>query len=183
MAGLTRASPPSRTQSSTQSRFAGATERMDRRSPGSSCRCARGFGRHSEAARRRRARTGASAHAGEWTRGGAATFPGQPCRRRLHSVAAAARGERKGEGENDARVWGVATAMRVLFWRQPRTTVRSRSTAARASRLLGWKAAHAGGEGDTAAGRFGGPAVGCRASGPRKGGRAGRGPVFCSWAA
>jgi len=35
-----------------------ALHRMDRRSPGSSCRCARGFGRHSEAARRRRARTG-----------------------------------------------------------------------------------------------------------------------------
>ena len=41
---------------------------------------------------------GASAHIGEWTRGGAATLPGQPCRHRLYSVAAAARGERKGGG-------------------------------------------------------------------------------------
>ena len=31
----------------------------------------------------------------------------------------------KGEGENDARVWGAATATRVLIWRKPRTTVRS----------------------------------------------------------
>ena len=31
----------------------------------------------------------------------------------------------KGEGENDPRVWGAATATRVLIWRKPRTTVRS----------------------------------------------------------
>ena len=31
----------------------------------------------------------------------------------------------KGEGENDPRFWGAATAMRVLIWRKPRTTVRS----------------------------------------------------------
>ena len=86
--------------------------------------------------------------------------------------------EREGGGENDARVWGAATATRFLFRRKPRTSVRSKSTAARASRLLGRQAAQAGGGGDAAAGRFGGLAVGCRASGPRKGGRAGRGPVL-----
>ena len=31
----------------------------------------------------------------------------------------------KGEGENDPRVWGAATATRFLIWRKPRTTVRS----------------------------------------------------------
>ena len=31
----------------------------------------------------------------------------------------------KGEGENDPRVWGAATATRGLIWRKPRTTVRS----------------------------------------------------------
>ena len=144
-------------------------------------RAREGLGHHRQVARRRRA----------LARAERARRRGGQRRRRPRSssvamdarVAVASRGERKGEGENDARVWGAATATRVLFWRKLRTTVRSRSTAARASCLLGRQAAHAGGEGDAAAGRFGGSAVGCWASGPRKGGRAGRGPVFCSWAA
>ena len=163
-------------------RFVGARDRTLRRSPpgrrGAHARARKQGAIHGEldggALTHRRARTPAS----------------KPRRRRFALSSAAAMAvasapwlplrsvEREGGGENDARVWGAATATCFLFRRKPRTSVRSKSTAARASRLLGRQAAQAGGGGDAAAGRFGGLAVGCRASGPSKGGRAGRGPVL-----